>query len=515
MERKKETIVLFPFMSQGHLNPFLALALQLEQKGYSIIFVNTPLNIRKLRLSLPAKSSVQLLQIPFNSSDHGLPPDAENSDDLPYSLVLRLLDVSSCLEYPFREVLADLVAQRGGEKPLCVIGDFFFGWSADVAHEFGIFHAVFSGAGGFGLACYYSMWLNLPHRDNDKGEFVLPDFAEAGKFHVSQLSPSLLIADGSDPFSIFQQKCLPTWGNSDGFLFNTVEELDKIGLVYFRRKLGIPVWAIGPIFLPIDDDDPEAETERSSKSVVGITSPQQFIEFLDSKPENSVLYISFGLQTTISASQMMQLAKALDAGDTNFIWVVRPPVGFDINADFKAEEWLPEGFVQRIKDEKKGIIVEKRAPQWQILSHKSTAAFLSHCGWNSVLESLSNGVPLIGWPIAGDQFNNAKLLAEWTGVCVEVARGVNFEVRHEDIMDKIQLLMGDNNNNNNNNNSNNRGKEIRRKACEVREMIKENIRDDENFKGPSIVAMEEFLNVALQMKEETAAAVDADASQYN
>lgn len=501
---KKETIVLFPFMSQGHLNPFLALALQLEQKGYSIIFVNTPLNIKKLKRSLPSKSSVQLLQIPFNSSDHGLPPDSENTDDLPYNLVLRLLDVSFCLEQPFREVLADLVDGKRAGRPLCVIGDFFFGWSADVAHEFGIFHAVFSGAGGFGLACYYSMWLNLPHRDNDKGEFLLPDFSEAGKFHVSQLSPSLLIADGSDPFSIFQQKCLPTWGNSDGFLFNTVEELDKIGLVYFRRKLGIPVWAIGPIFLPIDDHE-----RWSSKPVAGLgITPEQCIQFLDSKSENSVLYISFGLQTTISASQMMQLAKALDAGETNFIWVVRPPVGFDINADFKAEEWLPEGFVQRIKDEKKGVIVEKWAPQWQILSHKSTGAFLSHCGWNSVLESLSNGVPLIGWPIAGDQFNNAKLLAEWTGVCLEVARGVNFEVRHEDIRDKIEMVMGNNNNNNNNNiyyNNNNRGKEIRRKACEVREMIKENIRDEENYKGPSIVAMEEFLNLALQMNKETAA----------
>lgn len=487
MERKKETIVLFPFLAQGHINPFLALSLQLEQKGYSIIFVNSPLNIKKLKSSLPSKSSIHLLEIPFNSSDHGLPPDSENTDDLPYNLVLRLLDVSSCLELPFRKVVADFIEKNRGEKPLCVIGDFFFGWSADVAHEFGIFHAIFSGAGGFGLACYYSMWLNLPHRNSDKGEFVLPDFLEAGKFHVSQLSPSLLIADGSDPFSIFQQKCLPTWEKSDGFLFNTVEELDQIGLVYFRRKLGIPVWAIGPILLPVD--------ERSAKSVRknGI-SPEQCIEFLDSKPENSVLYISFGLQTTISASQMMQLAKALDSSDTNFIWVVRPPVGFDINADFKAEEWLPEGFVERIKDEKKGIIVEKWAPQMEILSHKSTAAFLSHCGWNSVLESLINGVPLIGWPIAGDQFNNAKLLAEWTGVCLEVARGVNFEVRHEDIKDKIELMIGENND---------KGKEIRRKACQVKEMIKENIREEDNFKGASIVALEQFLNAALQMKEET------------
>jgi hypothetical protein len=105
-------------------------------------------------------------------------------------------------------------------------------------------------------------------------------------------------------------------------------------------------------------------------------------------------------------------------------------------------------------------------------------------------------VPLIGWPIAGDQFNNAKMLAKWTGVCVEVARGVNFEVRHEDIKDKIELVMGENNH---------RAKEIRRKAFEVREMIEASIRDGDNFKGSSILAMEEFLNAVFQMEEETAA----------
>lgn len=483
---EKENIVIFPFMAQGHIPPFLALALQLEQKGYSITYINTPLNVKKLESSIPPSSSIRLVKIPFNSSDHGLPPDAEDIDDLPYNLVIRLLEVSPCLEPAFRKLLADLINQQKGVKPLCIIGDFFFGWSADVAHEFGIFHAIFSGAGGFGLACYYSIWLNLPHRENneEKGEFMLPDFPEAGKFHVTQLSPSVLIADGSDPCSIFQRKCLPSWVNSDGFLFNTVEELDKIGLTYFRRKLGIPVWAVGPLLLPVDG---RAKASKTS----GVT-PEECLEWLNSKSPNSVLYISFGSQTTISASQMMQLAKALDAGGTRFIWVVRPPIGFDTNTEFIAEEWLPEGFLQRIADQKKGLVVEKWAPQLEILSHKSVAAFLCHCGWNSVLESLINGVALIGWPIAGDQFYNAKLLVEWVGVCVEVARGISFEVRHEDIKYKIELVMGEND----------KGKEIRRKALEVKNMIKEMIMENDGFEGSSVKAMEEFLNVAQLMKEE-------------
>lgn len=95
---------------------------------------------------------------------------------------------------------------------------------------------------------------------------------------------------------------------------------------------------------------------------------------------------------TISPSQMMELAKALESSGKNFIWVVRPPIGFDINSGFKADEWLPKGFEERITESKKGLLVHKWAPQLEILSHKSTGMFLSNCGWNSVLESLSHGV---------------------------------------------------------------------------------------------------------------------------
>ena len=132
------------------------------------------------------------------------------------------------------------------------------------------------------------------------------------------------------------------------------------------------------------------------------------------------------------------------------------------------------------------------APQMEILSHKSTSAFLSHCGWNSVLEGLSYGVPLIGWPMASEQFYNVKLLEEEIGVCVEVARGRVSEVRSEDIVAKIDLVMNDTE----------KGKEMRKRACEVRNIINNSIDDKEEFKGASVKAMDEFLNAAMLMREE-------------
>ncbi|KAG4187000.1 hypothetical protein ERO13_A08G077500v2 [Gossypium hirsutum] len=490
MAEKRENVVMFPFMAQGHIIPFLALALLIEKtRNYKITFVNTPLNIKKLRSSLPSDSCVQLLEIPFNSSEHGLPPNTENCDVVPYHLVVRLLEASASLRPVFKQLVEDIIRQQDGQRPLCIIGDIFFGWMAGVAEEVGLFHAVLSGAGGFGLACYYSIWLNLPHKQvkKDGGDhFLLPDFQEASKIELTQLPLTMSVADGRDSWSIFHHKYLPEWTKSGGILFNTVEEFDDIGLVYFKRKLSKPVWAVGPILL---------STENRIRASMGGATPEYCKAWLDSKPEKSVLFVSFGSMNTISPSQMMELAKALELSGRHFIWVVRPPIGFDINSEFKANEWLPEGFEERMRESEKGLLVNKWAPQQEILSHKSTSVFLSHCGWNSVLESLSHGVPLLGWAMAAEQFFNVKLLVEQVGVCVEVARGKTCEVKHEEVAAKIKLLMSDSE----------KGKEMRRKACEVREMIESAMKDDDEggFKGFSVKAMDEFFHAAGTMRFQT------------
>ncbi|KAL0371156.1 UNVERIFIED_CONTAM: UDP-glycosyltransferase 92A1 [Sesamum angustifolium] len=258
MADERPNVVLFPFMAQGHIIPFLALAHHIEQMGYAVTFVNTPLNIKKLHKSLqpPPSSSIKLVEIAFNSADHGLPPETENTDSGPYDLFIRLIEATPALELPFRKLLSDLT--ENGEKPLCVVSDFFFGWAADVAHEFGIFHAIFSGSSGFGLACSYSLRLNLPHKHTDNAEFFLPDFPEAGKVHVTQMPFPTLVAGENDPMTKFQWKNLPKWSSSDAFIFNTVEDLDRTGLSFFRRLLRIPVWPIGPLLLSRRDTSREA-----------------------------------------------------------------------------------------------------------------------------------------------------------------------------------------------------------------------------------------------------------------
>ncbi|CAI0449974.1 unnamed protein product [Linum tenue] len=476
---------MFPFMAQGHIIPFLALAHHIErtQNHSRITFVNTKLNIQKLRSSLPPDSTIHLLEIPFESSDHGLPPATENTDVLPYPLIVRLLDASTSLRPAFKTLVHDLIA--GGDRPLCIISDIFFGWTATVAKELGVFHAVFSGAGGYGLACYYSIWTSLPPRQSE--EFALEDF-EGIRIQKTQLPLSILEADGSDSWSLFQNKNLPAWVDSSGILFNTVEEFDWIGLSYFKKKLGIPAWAIGPVLLSSESRD------RAGKSSESGVSSNSCKAWLDGKPERSVLYVSFGSHNTISPAQMMELGKALESSGRNFIWAVRPPIGFDINSDFRSEEWLPEGFEEKTSG--RGLLVEKWAPQVEILSHRATGGFLTHCGWNSVLESLSFGVPMIGWAMAGEQFFNVKFLEEELGVCVEAARGKTCEVSSETIRSKIEMVMDG---------EGEKGIEIRRKASEVKEMMRKAMCDsDAGGKGSSLKSLDEFFMAAKKSMTATA-----------
>jgi UDP:flavonoid glycosyltransferase YjiC (YdhE family) len=151
-------------------------------------------------------------------------------------------------------------------------------------------------------------------------------------------------------------------------------------------------------------------------------------------------------------------------------------VGIDVNVN-GGGEWLPEGFEARARAANRGLLVHGWAPQVSILAHGSTGAFLSHCGWNSVLESLTHGVPIVGWPLSAEQFYNVKTLAEEWGVCVEVARG-NLErsaVESCKVAEGIEKMMG---------------AEVRRRVAEVQEVMKRAWAEDG---ASSRAALQEFL----------------------
>ncbi|KAF0893046.1 hypothetical protein E2562_021309 [Oryza meyeriana var. granulata] len=423
-ETRSPHVVLFPFLAHGHIPAFLRLAghLQALRPGLAVTLVSTPRLLGSLSLS-SSSPPIQLHALPFAPTDHGLPDGAESLADLHVHQFITFFQASESLRPAFDGFVA------GIRPPVCIITDAFFAWTADVARARGASHAVFLPGGAVGNAVFFSVWTHLPHTLTAGDEFLLPDFPDV-VLHRTQIPRYMLTATGADPWTAFFRRVIASCRKTDAVLVNTVQELEPSGLDMLRASFGVQPWPIGPILA----------APAPSKSHDDDTS---IIQWLDAHPRRSVLYVSFGSQNSISIHQMAELALGLEASGRRFLWAIRPPLGFDPKDGFDPE-WLPAGFEDRIAQSSGGLLVRGWAPQARILAHPSTGAFVTHCGWNSILESLSNGVPLLGWPLGAEQFFNAMVVVEW-GVCVEVARG-NLEssaVESGKVAEAVGTVMGE------------------------------------------------------------------------
>ncbi|XP_028758515.1 hydroquinone glucosyltransferase-like [Neltuma alba] len=196
---------------------------------------------------------------------------------------------------------------------------------------------------------------------------------------------------------------------ADGVLVNTFSELEPGPIRALRERPGPTVYPIGPITQNVE------------------SSTHECLKWLDTKPPNSVVYACFGSSGTLSHEQLDELAMGLELSGQNFLWVYKPPSKFGAVADVCVENkdplhFLPRGFLERTQ--KQGLVVPFWAPQEislslsltcfqvQVLSHVATGGFLCHCGWNSIVESVVNGVPLIAWPLFAEQKLNAALVSD-------------------------------------------------------------------------------------------------------
>ncbi|KAL3621648.1 hypothetical protein CASFOL_036560 [Castilleja foliolosa] len=487
-------IVMLPFMAQGHLIPFLTLANKINKRfGFTITIATTPLNAAYLNTAIKSTNSSQKnihsFSLDFNPAEHGLPPNTENTEGLPLAQIVNLFHSSTSLQLPFRSLIRDISA-REGAPPLCIISDVFMGWANQVAQSCGTHNIAFTTGGAYGTSAYVSLWQHLPHRkidEDDNGYFRVPGFPDSSLFHVTQIHRFLRAADGTDSWSTFFQPQIANSLDSFGWLCNTAEEIEPFGLDVLRKYAKCPVWAIGPLVPPtmLNNNTSHPRIIGQHTGRVPGASAEKCLKWLDSHPKRSVLYISFGSQNTISPCQMMALAMGLEDSKTPFIWVIRPPIGFDLKGEFKPE-WLPHEFEKRTGEKRQGLVVHGWAPQLEILCHGSTGAFMSHCGWNSTVESLSQGVPMIGWPLAAEQGYNAKMLVEEMGVCVEITRGVDSKINREGVKEVVEKVMG----------RGEKAEEMKRKASHIGELIRAGLSEE----GSSNKAMDHFVSALLSSK---------------
>ncbi|KAJ0970193.1 hypothetical protein J5N97_023070 [Dioscorea zingiberensis] len=223
----------------------------------------------------------------------------------------------------------------------------------------------------------------------------------------------------------------------DGFIINSCLPIEAEFIELLSRQpryQGKRVFAVGPI-------NPVVVAREEDGGGGG--RRHECLRWMDQQPENSVLYVAFGTTSMITDHQIEELAMGLEKSRQRFIWVLRDADGGDVFADEKKAEKrsLPEGYEERI--EGMGMVVRGWAPQLEILGHRAIGAFMSHCGWNSCMESLSFGVPLLAWPMHSDQPRNAMAVTEYLKVGVMVR---DWEHRKEvvtsmEIVEVVKRLM--------------------------------------------------------------------------
>ncbi|KAF4369900.1 hypothetical protein F8388_011770 [Cannabis sativa] len=180
---------------------------------------------------------------------------------------------------------------------------------------------------------------------------------------------------------------------ADIILCNTVHELEFEPISAIQEKQ--PMFAIGPLF-------PSGFT--NSLVPTSIKPELDCTEWLNSKLPKSVLYISFGSFVPCGKEEIDEIAHGLVLSKVNFIWVLRPDA-----TSYEEPYVLPNGFENEVKG--RGLIVTW-TNQIQVISHFAIGGFLTHCGWNSVLESVWHGVPMLCFPLKTDQLTNRKLLVD-------------------------------------------------------------------------------------------------------
>ncbi|KAK4283301.1 hypothetical protein QN277_000266 [Acacia crassicarpa] len=245
----------------------------------------------------------------------------------------------------------------------------------------------------------------------------------------SSIPPPLLVPDSLFAKIFFQDSS--HLKKLDGVLINSFKELepetiDAINGEETLRKLLPPVFDIGP-FMPCEFE--KVDNENSADCP---------LKWLDEQPEDSVVYVSFGSRTAMKRDQIREIGDGLMRSGCRFVWVVK-----DKPVDREEEEELEEvvGHELMVKLKKKGLVVKTWVDQREILGHRSVGGFVSHCGWNSVVEAAWYGVRIMAWPLNGDQRINADVV-EKSGLGVwEKKWGWGQVVNGEEIGERIREMM--------------------------------------------------------------------------
>ncbi|XP_059657228.1 zeatin O-glucosyltransferase-like [Cornus florida] len=384
LKQTEVVVVMVPLPAQGHLNQLLQLSRLISSYDIPVHYVCTSTHIRQAKLRVHGWNPLDIPNIHFHELSTPAfispPPNPDASIQFP-SHLQPLFEALTQLRQPTAAIFRALSSTA---KRVIIIHDSMMSSVVqDVTcipnAESYMFHSVSA------FATFFYLWeiLGKPFPLDAKIVEDLPSLE--GCF-----TPEFIeLIDTQTNYLNF----------SSGYLFNTCKAIEGVFLDFLAREeitaKSVKQWAIGP-FNPVEVSD---ETQR-----------HKCLEWLDKQAPNSVIFVSFGTSTSLRDEQIKELALGLERSEQKFIWVLRDADKGDVFVGETRRAQLPKGFEERV--EGKGMVVRDWAPQLQILGHKSTGGFMSHCGWNSCMESISMGVPIAAWPVHSDQPRNTMLITK-------------------------------------------------------------------------------------------------------
>ncbi|RDX79369.1 Scopoletin glucosyltransferase, partial [Mucuna pruriens] len=400
-------VFFFPFLAHGHMIPTVDMAKLFAEVGVKATIITTPLNAPSITKAIEKAKSIintihiQIIELPY--AEAGLPSGIENTNSITStSLFPAFFKACGLLQNPFEQLLLE-------QHPNCVVADVMFPWVTNSATKFGIPSLLFDGTSFFSICANECLTRYEPYKSvsSDSEPFVIPNLPGEIKMTRMQVSPHVM-TDENPRMTKLLEEAKESQLKSYGMVVNSFYELEKVYADHLRNVIGRKAWHIGPMFLRSREKEEKARRGKDDNEY-------ECLKWLDTKQANSVVYVCFGTTTKLPNSQLMDIAIGLEASGQQFIWVV----GKNKEREEEEEdEWLPDGFEKRM--EGKGLIIRGWAPQVLILEHEAIGAFVTHCGWNSTLESVVAGVPMVTWPLAAEQFFNEKLVIEVLKIGVPV-----------------------------------------------------------------------------------------------
>nr|UTY68313.1 C-glycosyltransferase [Anemarrhena asphodeloides] len=415
-------LALFPSAGMGHLTPFCRIAAALAERGCTLSFITAQptvslaesLAISRLLNSFP---NIHSLNLPLVELDPSEFPSTSDPFFLRFEAIRRsahlLPPLLASVSVPISALVIDIMSAY----------DFI-----PVAKELNLpSYILFTSSAAMLSFCAYFPIYSTTRSPGVVGDIDVPGFRTVPKASVP---PPL-----HDPNHIFRTQFIDNGlilSKADGILINTFQALEPEAMASLNGGLVLPnlppVFAVGPL--------------RSLWPEK--TSP---IPWLDQQPNKSVVYVSFGSRTAMTAEQIKELGAGLERSGKRFLWLLKTQKVDKEEDKTTWERVVGEGYMDRVKD--RGLVLNGWVAQEEILSHRAVGGFVSHCGWNSVTEAAMVGMRVLGWPRLGDQRVNGEVvrrsglgvwMEEWSWEAEDrVVSGEEIAKRVKEIMEDEEL----------------------------------------------------------------------------